>query len=620
MRTFCSAVAVLLLGGATEGRAQVNPRDERVLSFRADLTVNGDASLLVVETILVHAAGGAIDHGIYRDLPTRRRAFHFFEQTFPFEIVDVRRDGQPERYTIMADTTGIRVRIGDPSRRLGVGDFAYTLTYRTARQLRFAEDRDELYWNVTGNRWELPIQEASAVIHLPPGAAAPVGPLEAFTGPSGSTARDARVEETAASPVFTTTRPLRRHEGMTIRLGWAKGLVTAPSGARARAAFLRDNGVLFDAAALLTCLFAYLVVSWRRVGRDPRPGPPVVTSQPPDALSPAALRYVIQMSADDTAFAAALISLAGKGHLSIAVDPSGGYTVARQSRRVSNLPPEEQALSDALFARNDVVRLGSAAASPVAAAQAALSKALGAACGERYFTINRRTMRAGLLFSLVVLAVLALSAPGEARAPSAFLIVWLSVWSFAVYALGKAVVQAWRRAAQSRYPAGLVGRAMLGTLLVAPFAGVELVALVGYTALTSGLGALLLTATLATDAALIVLLPRHTVLGRRVLDGAAGYQAFLERTPTGGRAAETAPGSLFAYAVALGAVDRLAGGLTTPMASNPLWWPLSHDPSGGSLSPGAFADAFTSAVSSASSSSGGGSSGGGGGGGGGGGW
>ena len=383
IRAFCRAIALLLLLGATQGGAQIDPGDERVLSFRADVTVNGDASLLVVETILVHAAGSAIDHGIYRDLPTRRRGFNFFDWTFPFEIVDVRRDGRPEPYTVTAYATGIRVRIGDASRRLGVGDFAYTLTYRTTRQLRFGDDRDELYWNVTGNEWELPIQEASAVVHLPPGAVAPVGPLEAFTGRSGSTARDARVEQTAASPVFTTTRPLRRHEGMTIRLGWAKGLVRPPSAAEARAAFLRDNRVLFGAAALLACLFAYFVVSWRRMGRDPRPGPLVVASEPPDALSPAALRYVIQMGADDTAFAAALISLAGKGHLTIAIDANGGYTVARQSGKAGTLPPDERALSDALFARNDVVPLGSAAASRVAAARTALSKALGDACGEK---------------------------------------------------------------------------------------------------------------------------------------------------------------------------------------------------------------------------------------------
>lgn len=620
LHAFSGAVALLLLGAATSGHAQAAPSDERVLSFQADVTVNRDASLLVVETIVVHAAGGAVDHGIYRDLPTRARGFQFFETTTPFDIVDVRRDGRPEPYTVATHGTDLRVRIGDRDRRLGVGDFTYTLTYRTVPHLRAQPERDELYWNVTGNDWELPIEEASAIVHLPPGADGPVGPLEGFTGPSGSTARDLRVEQRAATPVFTTTRPLARHEGLTIRLGWAKGLVVPPGAAANRATFARDNARLLVAAALVTCLFAYFLIAWRRVGRDPPPGPMVVTSRPPEALSPAALRYVLRMGVDDNGFAAALLSLADKGHLRIAAEHGGRYTLTRQSRDTAALPPEERALADALFARDDVVRLGSAAAAPVAAARAAMSNALGAACGERYFSINAATMRAGLLFSAIVLVVLAVSSPGEARAATGFLSVWLAVWSLVVSLLAKGAFQAWRRAANSGFRPRDVARAVITTVVAVPFAAGEVGALFAYGALTSGAAALLVAATLVTDGLLILLLPRHTARGRQVLDGAAGYQAFLERTPAGGEGVPT-DGLLLAYAVALGAVDRLAGRLTHAMTPAPSWYAATNDPAGGDMSPGAFADSLASAVSSSSSSSGGGgSSGGGDGGGGGGGW
>ena len=43
------------------------------------------------------------------------------------------------------------------------------ITYTTGRQIRYFDDHDELYWNVTGNFWQFPILKASAiVITLPP--------------------------------------------------------------------------------------------------------------------------------------------------------------------------------------------------------------------------------------------------------------------------------------------------------------------------------------------------------------------------------------------------------------------------------------------------------------------
>ena len=38
-------------------------------------------------------------------------------------------------------------------------------------QFRFFDDHDELYWNVTGDEWDVPIQSAEAHIELPAGVA-----------------------------------------------------------------------------------------------------------------------------------------------------------------------------------------------------------------------------------------------------------------------------------------------------------------------------------------------------------------------------------------------------------------------------------------------------------------
>jgi hypothetical protein len=63
------------------------------------------------------------------------------------------------------------------------------LRYRVANGLRFFEDHDELYWNVTGDAWEVPIESASATVHLPTGGSGLRA--TAFRGEYGSTEQSA---------------------------------------------------------------------------------------------------------------------------------------------------------------------------------------------------------------------------------------------------------------------------------------------------------------------------------------------------------------------------------------------------------------------------------------------
>jgi hypothetical protein len=68
--------AAWLLLAAGPGRSADEPvagdvGDERILSFRSEITVLPDSSLAVRETIRVRAARRQINHGIYRDFPTR---------------------------------------------------------------------------------------------------------------------------------------------------------------------------------------------------------------------------------------------------------------------------------------------------------------------------------------------------------------------------------------------------------------------------------------------------------------------------------------------------------------------------------------------------------------------
>jgi hypothetical protein len=162
-------LSFLLLTLTPGGAASAAPA-ERILTFHSDIDVGADGGVTVRETIRVSAAGQKIRRGIYREFPTRYRDRFNNRVTVGFTVLEVLRDGKPEPYHRKPAGNGTRVYIGRSDVFIDPGEYTYTLVYRTDRQIGFFEDFDEIYWNVTGNGWEFAIDEASAVVRLPPGA------------------------------------------------------------------------------------------------------------------------------------------------------------------------------------------------------------------------------------------------------------------------------------------------------------------------------------------------------------------------------------------------------------------------------------------------------------------
>ena len=141
----------------------------------------------------------------------------------------MRRDGQPEPYTQDSLSNGVRIKIGSASTELPPGEYTYEITYRAQRELGFFNGFDELYWNVTGNGWIFPIDNASATVTLPQPVAADQLRLAGYTGYQASRDHDltmTRLNDTQV--LFATTVPLLSHQGLTIAVGFPKGVVANP--------------------------------------------------------------------------------------------------------------------------------------------------------------------------------------------------------------------------------------------------------------------------------------------------------------------------------------------------------------------------------------------------------
>ncbi len=302
MTTTRVLLAVLVLA-APRVAAQRSLAIER---FDATIRVERDGGIVVTERITARFAGAW--NGIYRTIPVKYRTPQGFNWTLGLRLESATdAQGRPLRTESRRERHYLKYKVWVPD----AVDATRTvvLRYRATNGLRFFTDHDELYWNVTGDEWDVPIEAAGAVIELPPGATGVRA--VAFNGPYGATAQDAAVEIRGTAVHVAMPRRLEFREGLTAVVGWDKGLVAEPTATDRTVGFLRSNWPL--GIPIPVCFAAFAV--WRRRGRDPRRRPVAVQYEPPDGVTPAEAGTLLDHSADMRDITATLVDLAVRGFL-----------------------------------------------------------------------------------------------------------------------------------------------------------------------------------------------------------------------------------------------------------------------------------------------------------------
>ncbi|MBL8030885.1 MAG: DUF2207 domain-containing protein, partial [Candidatus Doudnabacteria bacterium] len=137
---------------------------ESIKSFDVSIKVSKEGVVSFQEKI-IYDFGPGLRHGIFRDIPVKysRNGGSYNLRLNNISVTD--QNGQPYEFSVSTSGGKKHIKIGDPEVTV-TGEQVYVINYETNKAINFLDERDELYWNVTGNEWQVPILKTSATFVL----------------------------------------------------------------------------------------------------------------------------------------------------------------------------------------------------------------------------------------------------------------------------------------------------------------------------------------------------------------------------------------------------------------------------------------------------------------------
>lgn len=285
--------------------------------FDSEIELNKNGSLEIKEKITVNFDGG-YHHGIFRDIPLelRNRMGNF---SLGFKVNQVLMDG--EDVPVKKSTRGygggkdLRLRIGAPDRTVS-GIHVYTIKYSAVLGARYFKEWDELYWNVTGNRWENRIDSSHCAVIFPSPIQLSDKDIKIFIGTQGS-------DKTTENYTLTSNRisfgtgTLYPGYGTTIDIRFPKGYLNKPPLLKRFWLKLKSYLGFILGVLIPLSVFIFLFRRWKREGKDLPAGTITVKYKPPKDLTAAESGTILDQKVDSVDITSILFDLARLGYLAI---------------------------------------------------------------------------------------------------------------------------------------------------------------------------------------------------------------------------------------------------------------------------------------------------------------
>jgi uncharacterized membrane protein len=288
---------------------------EMISDFSVQIKINNDSSLDVSE-LISYDFGEEEKHGIIREIPYKYKNEHG-KRKLDITPEGVYANGQEADHSVSKEGDSILIKIGDRKKTVS-GKQEYEIRYKVEGAINFFEEHDELYWNITGHKWEADIMQSKAEITLPAPVLQRELKTECFAGEPGS--KDKCVSKRyifsgrdMVDKIVFADDKLTPGKGATLVVGLPKGMLEKPSVFSGLSGF--GNLVVLMIPLLVLAAMLYL---WYTRGRDPI-GRRVIVAEfsPPKGMGPAAVGTLVDEKTHRKDISAEMINLAINGYIKI---------------------------------------------------------------------------------------------------------------------------------------------------------------------------------------------------------------------------------------------------------------------------------------------------------------
>lgn len=349
-------------------------------SFESYVIIQKDGKVNIEEKIDVDF-GNLEKHGIYRDIPYVYKSPDGGKIYTQIDVIGVFSGASKIPYEVFRNGANLRIKIGDPDITVS-GRQNYKINYLVSGVLNGYYNYDELYWNVTGLDWPVPITESAATVVLPEDG---ILQSSCYAGSFGST-KSCNAEKISDKIIrFSFLETLMPNEGLTVALGYTKGMVPIIKSS-SREKFLSKfslGGPLISFSVILFVGVYFIFRAWWKHGRDlwwkrkslndpnqieeimPLGSHETIVAEyePPLALRPAEIGVIIDERADTLDVSATIVDLAARGWLTITerekkwLFGKTDYILVRTDKDDEGLMFYEQSLLSSLFRYKNEINL-----------------------------------------------------------------------------------------------------------------------------------------------------------------------------------------------------------------------------------------------------------------------
>jgi len=299
----------------------------QINSFSSEIYLNQDGSLDITE--IINVTFNVEKHGIYRFIPIKYKDGWGNNLRLKIDVKSVVNEkNQPYKIDISNEKDNFKIRIGDPYITL-TGNHTYKINYLVNKALVWGKNnQDEIYWNITGNDWEVPINNVKGKIILPQEINSGIETY-CWSGQYGSQEKNCQIK--AEKNIIN----FQSKDFLTVAVKFPVGFIHPPSWKQEIIWLLEDNWLFF--LPIISLILMSLL--WYIKGREPKGrGTIVVEFEPPDDLRPTEVGLLLDNKIQNKEITATIIDLAVRKYIKIIEKKVSRYELALLKKDFINDP------------------------------------------------------------------------------------------------------------------------------------------------------------------------------------------------------------------------------------------------------------------------------------------